>query len=300
LIELKNPIIDRVTIIIEDVDDLKFELLKIHLSLSKVNFSQKWISCKINDYYQNFTFGNGEGSVYVGWRHNSYRRNRELANKLKIEFNPSKCHPEYNIFNIFRNLFNNNPKKITMLDIAWDLAVYKDSIIVKTKTGREEHRIKGSRYWGTQGSNGRLKIYDKKKEREKVGVRIDQTFLTRIEYTWKMSKGVNIESLEAISIKPSQFYDLYLVNFKQNNEKQLNKQKQAKILSMVYAIQQGLFQYKDFSRRDQEHIKNALDSYIRLKLDQSIQESMEEIKNRISCFICNYSNIPYLKSTHNL
>jgi hypothetical protein len=299
LIELKNPIIDRVTIIIEDVDDLKFELLEIHLSLSKVIFSKKWISCRINDYYQNITFGNGEGAVYVGWRHNSYRRNRDLANKLKIEFNPSKCHPEYKLFDIFRNLFNNHRKKITMLDIAWDIAVYKDSIIVKTKTGREEHRIKGSRYWGTQGSNGRLKIYDKKKEREKVGVKIDQTFLTRIEYTWKMSKGVNIESLEAISIKPSEFYDLYLVNLKQNNEKQLNKQKQAKILSMVYAVQNGLFQLKDYSRTDQMHIKKALDSHIKIPLDQNIQENILTIKNKISCFICNYSNIPHLKSTHN-
>lgn len=54
LIELKNPIIDRVTIIIEDVNDLKFELFKIYLSLCKVNFSKKWISCEINGYKHYF------------------------------------------------------------------------------------------------------------------------------------------------------------------------------------------------------------------------------------------------------
>ena len=237
----------------------------------------------------NITFGNGEGAIYVGWRHNSFRRNRELANKLKIEFNPSKCHPEYVLFSIFKKLFTKNHKKITMLDIAWDVAVYKDSIIVKAKTGREENRLNGSRYWGTPGSNGRLKIYDKKKEREKVGVKINQPLLTRIEYTWKMNKGISIESLDEISIKPSEFYDLYLVNFKQNNEKQLSKQKQAKILSMVYAIQQGWFQLKDFSRTAQEHIKKALECHSKLPLDQSIQESMKTIK-KISCFIFKYFN----------
>lgn len=244
-----------------------------------------------SEYHYNLHLESGEGGIIVSYKHNSvkihkskqylYDGTHEYAYDVRVEFNPSKVLGTYkeNIIHAIQYYFGHHQCNISMMDIALDVEHSKDTIIIYTKNGREENRYMGTRYYGQRGKDGRLKIYDKKKEREKAGEKIDQKHLTRIEYTFKPDKPIKLDNMIFIVVEPEQYYDIYIY-------KKIDLS--IEIYCYLLAIQNGQAQIKQFTRTNQKKIKEALASFEKIQFNQIIQAQWRDILNIVYQICKNY------------
>lgn len=287
--------LDRIVYIYECVRTSEFDRFLAHIDYLETNglISNKYLKIGkgASEYHYNLHLESGAGGIIVSYKHNSiklhsakqylYDGTADYVYDVRVEYNPSKIigTSKINIVNAIQYYFGHHKCYVTFMDLAIDIDKNKDTIIVCSKNGREENRYMGTRYYGQRGKDGRLKIYDKKKEREKAGEIITQNNLTRIEYSFKADKPIPIDNLIFLTITPSQYYDIYIVK---------NIDIPIEVKCYLLAIQSGQAQIKQFTRTNQRKIKEALASYDLIDFDQIIQAQWRDILDIVYQICINY------------
>lgn len=127
-----------------------------------------------------------EGTIYIGMWFNSVKSENpaESARKIKIEYNPSKTYIPL-FLKVYLQKFGCKLDTIQSCDIAFDLeGIRADQIRYKTRGDIMTYgnaRDK-STYIRPSANDGRIKIYDKTRERLKAGKPIDKQ-IARVEIT---------------------------------------------------------------------------------------------------------------------
>lgn len=130
--------------------------------------------------------GAEEGTIYLGIWYNGIKAEnpKESARKIKIEYNPQKTYIPIFLKVYFQN-FGCKCESVQSCDIAFDIeGIRADQVRYKTRGdimtyGNAKDK---SIYIRPSANDGRIKIYDKTREREKAGKPIDKQ-ITRIEIT---------------------------------------------------------------------------------------------------------------------
>lgn len=224
-------------------------------------------------HYQVLIGEQGGGRISLQWKHNSAREDKPYYS-ARLEVNPQKINKQHEqaLHMIQSEIGSLEMCLLRGMDIAWDIPVMKENVIVIPKTGREENRVKGTRYYGYRGKDGYLKIYDKKKELEEVqGCKVDLEHLTRIEYHYKNDIGIPLSELDnKLDIQPSKFYDVVLIGG-------IGSQVKAEIKACIMCYINGWTQLKDYTRTTRQHIKEALEASRRLKMNETIKDYKQEL-----------------------
>lgn len=162
--------------LLPDFDEEQFESLKIG------GFRYNYVY-KVK---QRDTEQNTEGTIYIGICLNSPAGgDRDNRTKMKIEWNPQKITPPTALRNwMMREQLKMQYHKVQKCDIALDFPnmdismlrynTIGDTMVYGTKTEKTYYLRPASKH-------GRIKIYDKTKERAKMGIEIPQTL--RVEMT---------------------------------------------------------------------------------------------------------------------
>lgn len=275
-------IVDRLIYKIKDVSSTDFE--KFRLGLDKLETAGKIprirfeIGQGASEYHYNLHISQGEGAVYIGWEHNTAKPNivrGELSYDMKVEYNPQKLNESIrSAIEWIQDAFDGRQHLVTSLDLAHDMDVPRDNIVVVPTTGREENRYRSDRYYGFKSKDGYLKVYDKNRERrEKVGAKEfdpDRPFWTRIEYTMKLKGGVSVDDLKRLEL-PEPPYRIWNVSGEEFEHVK------PEIRACIYAVRMGYMQFKDFSRYKRPQIEKAFDRCEELALGSLIEDSWKDI-----------------------
>ena len=145
---------------------------------------EQFKSTRYGTYEKNYTYlksGEKEGSIYIGFNQNDPVRKKRY---IKIEYNPNKAELPYPVGSLINQL-DCKFVKVQSIDIALDFdGLSLDDYRVNTRgdTMVYSSGINKTFYVRPKGE-GRIKIYDKTKERAKLGIEIPQTL--RVELTMK-------------------------------------------------------------------------------------------------------------------
>lgn len=265
--------LDRLNIRICDVHKSDFEAFVRDLSrfeeLGTINL--RWENKKgAKDYFYNLHVGQGDGAVYVGYRHNSV--NPKLARErfdMKLELNPNKHDWEkYKSFWICMSDFRGLRKGVKSIDLAFDIDRPISRIVPVSTTGKDPNKIRGTFYFGQRGSHGFVRIYDKAKEEGLEGV--DKT---RVEFTICFEDPVTLQVFKSISeYGVFEDYIISVVDFDKFD---------AEMACVLFGIQHGFRSLKDFSRRKQEKIKKALLETERIEFQSIFERRKSEIVDMV-------------------
>lgn len=154
--------------------------------------------------------GADEGTIYLGMWFNSVKAEnpKEEARQIKIEYNPQKTHIPL-FLKVYLQNFGCKCVSVQSCDIAFDIeGIRADQVRYKTRGDIMTYgnaRDK-SIYIRPSANDGRIKIYDKTRERAKAGHPIDKQ-ITRVEITlhepdfWEQGeiRGKDIERLGRIT-----------------------------------------------------------------------------------------------------
>lgn len=231
-----------------------------------------------SEYRHNMHIGRGGGAILVSWKHNSERPSHSKY-RMRVEFNPSKQDSMTLWFwEQFRISFEQYKKYIKQLDLAFDYPVHVDNVAAISLTGKDRSFFKNTRYFGSSGKSGRLKIYDKKKElKEKQGIEIENEFLTRIEYTKKFEEPFLISYLVQVDdLAINEEYSLTSYNLGAN---------QGVIKAAIIAIQNCEMEMKEFSQSYKVKIKKAFTDMEKFDLDHDYRNAKSIILDNIRLYI---------------
>lgn len=131
--------------------------------------SKKTTNCK-----HNFSYGEGEGAIYLGIIPNWHKE--ELTDKnIVLEYNPNKVDPF--MFDVFQWLLKLSIAQwhVMSFDIAVDIMIPYNTVCMLKRDKREYmcavgHSAVETRYLGAFGANGHIKLYDKAKEQKMEGL----------------------------------------------------------------------------------------------------------------------------------
>jgi len=231
-----------------------------------------------SEYHYNVHIGRGSGAIMISWKHNS-EREQMVSYRMRVEFNPAKQTKLNDWFwTMFRNIVEQYTKRIKQMDIAFDIPTNINNISAVSLTGRDRSLFKNTRYFGSSGKSGRLKIYDKKTELEDVqGISIADENLTRIEYTMKYDDPVQLRYLESIpDLGINEEYIISNFNLGVN---------QGIIKASILAIQNGEMEMKEFSQSYKVKIKKAFADMEKFDLDHVYRNAKNEILDKIRLYL---------------
>ena len=199
------------------------------------------------DYAYNLHVGQGDGAVYIGYRHNSI--NAKLVKErfdMKVDFNPNKHDWEaYKSLWLCMSDFRGYKKGIKSIDLAFDVYAPISRIVPVSLTGKWTNKFQDTFYFGQRGSHGFVRIYDKAKEE---GLKdIDKT---RVEFTISFAEPVTLQVFQSIGeYDVFKDYIVSVVDFDKLD---------VEMACILFALQHGFRSLKDFTWRKKEKIKKAL------------------------------------------
>lgn len=233
------------------------------------------------EYHYNAIVGQGAGASYIGFQHNSERYNVLTGCSMKLELNPNKETEEQKVLaNTFRKHFEGYTIYIRGMDLAFDLEVEQENLVIVSQTGRHQDRHKGTIYFGTRGKHGYLRSYNKKKElKEKQGIEIEADSLTRIEFCMRMKDGVTVNTLECLDLEINNLYQVSLLN-----KEELGTMEPV-TKAILYSYLNGYQDLKEFTRTYKLKIKKALSNMNPVDLDQEFENAKADIKQVILKYV---------------
>lgn len=280
---LENSIdckIDNLVIYVEDIRMHAFEMFKKRLEVAEYKGQiprlRFHIGTAYSDYHYRLHVGEGGGAIAIGFKHNSCSSQDEFF-RMRVEFNPQKNGEAFRGFwVVFNTFFYEFTRKIKQFDIAFDVPVPIDRVHCVSLTGRQKGYFKGTKYFGSPGNHGRMKIYDKKKElEEKQKIEIDEE-ITRIEYTARFEEPMTVQWLSKVD------------NFGINEQYQIsifNEEKlTGELKACVLALHHELVEFKEFTRTTKKKIKNALSSMGQLDLDHAYKSALKKNVQTITSY----------------
>lgn len=270
--------LDRINFRIEDVhvDDFQrfYDSLGIVENMGFLNV-RRHLGKGCSEYRYNLYVGQGDGAVYVGYRHNS--ENANLVKErfhVKVEYNPSKHdRNDFKQFWLCMSDFKMFRKSIKSVDIAFDIAVPISNIVAVSTTGKAMNKYQTTMYFGQRSSNGFLRIYDKAKEEGKK-----DEVKTRIEFTLAFPPETTFQLLQSVS--SYDVFEQYIVSVVQYEKLD------AELACVLYAINSGFRGLKDFTRRKREKIKNALLDTDRIDFQAVFDEQKTRFFQNIKSAMC--------------
>lgn len=191
----------------------------------------------------------------------------ELLNMCQLRVNPNKhMHEGWFRGLLDKLLYQNGGGYVRKYDYAIDLQVaQKDVQIFDSR--KEKGLYKGTRYYGQAGRHGYVKIYNKAKELQKLGVDCPDT-LTRVEYT--LFNNV-MPSLEKVSV----CYDDEL-----NNSVVLNDTDRAIVDMYRILVTQGIQYDLNLSRRKEAKLRPFLQGKFReLDYGSCLEHLLDHVKD---------------------
>lgn len=221
---------------------------------------KKWTSGRAFNFFYNYNIKIEEGvSFYFGFFHNTEKRSTsENANyNFTIEFNPNKLQDNEIILYL---LDLSNKWYIKSLDLACDLKVNILDIIYDKGLKRSVKSISNGfddKTYMIGKGNGRVKIYNKKKE-SKLDIDYD---LTRIEISLEYDDFL-ISNMIIYKIDKKVFPEIYLQKYCYS----FSDYKDKTMLAILYAIQNG-FPVNDLSRAYKKKIKDMLEMGYKIKFN---------------------------------
>lgn len=222
-----------------------------------------------SQYRYNLHVGQGDGAVYIGYRHNgeNAKLQKEQFN-MKIEFNPNKHdYQKFKMFWLCLARFKNYKKSIKGMDLAFDIQKDISECVPLSLTGKTMNKFKSTYYFGTRGKDGYLKIYDKGAE-EGTGEE-----KTRIEYSVKFSDDMTLQLFKGITSFGIDYqYNISFLDYEKFD---------TEMACILYAIHSGFKSLKDFSRRKREKIKKALEETRTLTLDEIYSKNRQKLVKQI-------------------
>lgn len=277
--------LDNLVYYAEEVPQMAFERLTRELHLAEhqslVLPVYRTIGKGASEYHHNIHIGRGGGAVMISWKHNGVRQSTDKnpEYRMRVEFNPAKQTKLNDWFwENFLKIIERYKKTIKHMDIAFDIPTHIDNISAVSLTGRDRSLFKNTKYFGSSGKTGRLKIYDKKTELEKVqGISITDEVLTRIEYTKKYDEPIHVgylESLNDLGINE----DYTISNFNLGKHKGMLK-------CALIGIQNGDAEMKEFTQSNKVKIKKAFADMEKVDLDHGYRNAKNEIIETIKLYL---------------
>lgn len=235
-----------------------------------------WIGKGYSDYHYNMNVGSGGGAINIGFKHNSVRENATRY-RMRVEFNPQKDGGRFRAFwDTLNSVFLTNSKLIKQLDLAFDYDVEIKRLFAISLTGRQRSYFKSTQYFGSKGSSGYLKIYDKKTElKDNQGVDIIAEHRTRIEYTLKLEDPVTLHLLSKASTTINSEYKIVHLDVEKLT---------GELKASVLAIYHGWMKYGEFTRTTKTKIKKALESMESLDLDHAYKKAQPKIIETVKSY----------------
>ena len=274
--------LDNLVYYVDNVSQTAWERLTLELHLGEhqsllPNVYRK-IGTGASEYHHNLHIGQGGGAIMVSWKHNS-ERELSVNYRMRVEFNPAKQTKMNDWFWIqFRTITHQYNKYIKQMDIAFDIPTHVNNISAISLTGRDRSLFKNTRYFGSSGKSGRLKIYDKKTELENVqGISITDEVLTRIEYTKKYDEPIALtllESQEDLGINE----EYTISNFNLGDNEGIIK-------ASILAIQNCEMEMKEFSKSYKVKIKKAFADMEKFDLDHEFRNAKQKIQDVIRLYL---------------
>lgn len=188
---------------------VNLEAFDIKMMDDGYSLKQEFESARYGAYQYNYTYVDGknpEGVIYIGFYRNDPVKTKRY---VKIEYNPNKAELPRPIINLLYGL-ECVLEKIQSVDIAFDFdGLTYDDYRVHTRGDTMVYSSGVARtFYVRPKGEGRVKIYDKTKERAKLGIEIPQTL--RVEITVKDPYFFCIQNIREGDILYAQQYVKYL------------------------------------------------------------------------------------------
>lgn len=284
--------LDNLILYVENVSIFQWDSFRKQLEVAetygRIPRVSYYIGTGISKYHYNLVIGQGGGAVHIGFKHNGSKEHRE-AYTLRLEVNPSKelmkgsKQAQEWFREIFVQSFVSHKKTIKGVDIAYDIPVKKEELMVVSLTGRDRNVNKGTLYYGERGQHGQLKVYDKKKElKKKQGIEIEEEHLTRIEYSLRLDEPLTIQWFGALSH--------YSINDMYKISKIDTADADPLIRAIIFAVNNNEMQLKEFSRTFQQKTKKALDRMGLVDLDGAFSSARDEILTLIKRYLAPHND----------
>lgn len=243
-----------------------FDLEPLIKRLSVDSRVEYWKMYNFKNYHHNFKVTEiPDFSYYIGIEHNMKKTN--MKKDIVVEYNPSKF--EYSsdslLFWILYNYFYDD-----FIVVSVDVAIDIDKNIKELYFDRNYKRSyklfisdTGITHYFGEG-DGRIKVYDKKRERESKGKKVDRENWTRIEYSLKIGENVNnIDNL----YKKISMIDIYKISDIEVKDRTTR--------ALLYAVRNG-YDIKELSRDYRKKIKNIISQEKIIISEEKINETIKE------------------------
>ena len=223
---------------------------------------KQWTTPQLKQFFYNYDIEIEEGkSFWFGFCHNTERRSfyEGAEYNFTIEFNPNKIRDN----KILEYLLNLSGKwYIKSYDLAIDIKINILEIITDISGKRRNLTISNGYDDKTiciGKGDGRLKIYNKKKE-SNLNI---QGELTRVEITRELDDFCisDVKLLNYDNNFPSLYLNKYIYSFEDYKDRTL--------FALLYAVQNG-FPIQDLSRRYREKIKNLFEGGYKIRFSNSL------------------------------
>lgn len=223
---------------------------------------KQWTTPQLKQFFYNYDIEIEEGkSFWFGFCHNTERRSfyEGAEYNFTIEFNPNKIRDN----KILEYLLNLSGKwYIKSYDLAIDIKINILEIITDISGKRRNLTISNGYDDKTiciGKGDGRLKIYNKKKE-SNLNI---QGELTRVEITRELDDFCisDVKLLNYDNNFPCLYLNKYIYSFEDYKDRTL--------FALLYAVQNG-FPIQDLSRRYREKIKNLFEGGYKIRFSNSL------------------------------
>jgi hypothetical protein len=251
---------------------------------SAVNYYNK---TRLQDYYHNYKinesydlnlpvefeetengFSVGQNNFYLAFYHNNEQRSK-FRHNLVIEFNPNKCSICDGLLSVIINRFFNDLSEIQLksCDVAIDLFdIPIDNMVCSKGLKRSVYDFNTTKgrtlYIGERGSHGRIKIYDKAKER---GIK------DKIWTRWEVTLKLDLYLAQIINNLIDFEVNLPVVYFMDNMD--MNSL-EPKLRSAILCITNDLMLIDDFKWDFKQKIKAYLGGMSSLKIDDEVKPQL--------------------------
>lgn len=256
-----------------------FDLSPLMRRLSFDERVEYWQSFNYKNYHHNFKVTEtSEFSYYIGVEHNMNKTG--IKKDLVIEYNPNKF--EYTsdsllywiLYNYFRDNFI-----IVSVDVAVDLEKDIKELFFDRNYKRSYKLFisdSGVTHYFGEG-DCRVKVYDKKKEQEAKGKKVNKENWTRIEYSIKVNENVNNISKFYKKIPLIDVYKMSDIEVKDRTTR-----------ALIYAVKNG-YDIKELSRDYRKKIKSIItNDKVKIseeKINETIKEYFEKYKDMIKGYM---------------
>ncbi len=223
---------------------------------------KQWTTPQLKQFFYNYDIEIEEGkNFWFGFCHNTERRSfyEGAEYNFTIEFNPNKIKDN----KILKYLLSLSGKwYIKSYDLAIDIKINILEIITDISGKRRNLTISNGYDDKTiciGKGDGRLKIYNKKKE-SNLNI---QGELTRVEITRELDDFCisDVKLLNYDNNFPTLYLNKYIYSFESYKDRTL--------FALLYAVQNG-FPIQDLSRRYREKIKELFEGGYKIKFNNSI------------------------------